>query len=177
MSAIPQSKLQHHVHMLVINGQLPQVQSALAGVGYDAAGLEAGGGLLQAWLAGQARVKSVLANQKRATQAEREARQAAQAEINRFSQTVRILFGQDEPLLTSLGLRPHRTRSNGHPEGSNGANGSTEPTNGKAAHHLRRSRSAAETIAYWRLLLTNAQTINGQHGAHLAAHGWNSERL
>jgi hypothetical protein len=32
------------------------------------------------------------------------------------------------------------------------------------------SRSAAETIARWRLLLTNAQTINGAHGAHLAAH-------
>lgn len=162
--------------MLVVNGQLPQAQSAIAGVGYNAAGLEAGEALLQSWLASRARVKSLLAEQKRATQAEREACQAVQAEIKRFAQTVRILFGQDEPLLTSLGLRPRRAGSNGHSEG-NGANSNTESANGKASPRPRYSRSAAEIIARWRLLLTNAQTINGEHGAHLAVHGWNAARL
>lgn len=176
MSAIPQSKLQHHVHMLVTNGQLPQAQSAIANVGYDAAGLAAGQAMLQSWLASQARAKTLLANQKRATQAEREARQTAHAEIKRFSQTVRILFGQDEPLLTSLGLRPHRSGSNGHSE-SNGADCRAEPANGKASSRSRHSRSTAETIARWRLLLTNAQAINGEHGSQLAAHGWNATRL
>lgn len=89
---------------------------------------------------------------------------------------MRILFGQDEPLLTSLGLRPHRNGSNGHSE-SNGAGNGAEPANGKASPRLRHSRSAAETIARWRLLLTNAQAINGEHGTQLAAHGWNAARL
>lgn len=161
--------------MLVTNGQLPQAQAAISAGGYDLAGLAAGETLLQSWLSGRARAKALLAEQKRATQAEHQARQAAQAEINRFCQTVHILFGRDEPLLTSLGLWPRRAAANGHSEPNN-SNGS-EPANGKSTRPPRPSRSAAETIARWRLLLTNAQAINGQHGAKLAGYGWNGERL
>lgn len=177
MTNISQSKLQHHVHMLVTNGQLSPAQTALAQVGYDLTALAAGEALLQTWLAGQARVKTLLADQKRATQAEHEARQMAQAEINRFCQTVRILFGQDEPLLTLLGLWPRRTGTNSSSSKNGEPTSRGEPVNGKPKPRVHYSRSTAQTIARWRLLLTNAQTINGAHQAQLAGCGWTSTRL
>lgn len=169
MSRLSQPQLQHQVQMLVTNGQLSEVQTALAPIGYNLASLAAGETLLQSWLTSRARVKTLLAEQKRATQAEHQARQAAQAEVQRFCQTVRILFGRDEPLLTALGLwsRPNPGE----------ATASGEPVNGKAKPRPRRPRRAAETMAQWRLLVTNAQTINGGQEVHLAGHGWNATRL
>lgn len=82
---------------------------------------------------------------------------------------MRILFGRDEPLLTSLGLwsRP----------GPGETNGSGEPGNGKAKSRARRSRSATETMAQWRLLVANTHAINGGQEVHLAGHGWSAVRL
>jgi hypothetical protein len=170
MSNISKPKLQHHVHMFVTNGQLTQAQAALAGIGYNPAGLTAGETLLQNWLAAQARTKTLLADQKRATQAEQDARQAAQDEINQLKNTIHILFGKDEPLLTSLGLRPRRTGTSSN--GSSSSDNSDEASSATTTTRIRPSRSTAETIARWRLLVTNVQALNDEQKSRLAERGW-----
>jgi hypothetical protein len=163
--------------MFVTNGQLTQAQAALAGIGYNPAGLTDGETLLQNWLAVQARTKTLLADQKRATQAEQDARQAAQDEINQLKNTIHILFGKDEPLLTSLGLRPRRTGTSSNGSGSSSSDGSDEASSATTTTRIRPSRSTADTIARWRLLVTNVQALNDEQKSRLAERGWDADRL
>ena len=68
---------------------------------------------------------------------------------------MRVLFGTDQAVLTSLGLLPNRSSVNGVEVASNGNDNGT----GNGRHPSRSSASIAETIARRRLLLVNLQTL------------------
>ena len=104
MAKQSQSDLQRNVEIFLANGRDPQAQAVLTRVGYGHEALDHGQALLAAWLRGQMQVQLLLAEQKEATQAEHETRQAARQAATSFSDTVRILFGHDNILLTKLGL-------------------------------------------------------------------------
>lgn len=171
MPRLSQSELQHKVEILVTNGKLPKAQAIVAGVGYDPTGLATGEDLLQAWRDHKNQARAMLAAQKKATQAQATAREAAHDEVRSLSQTLQILFGNDETLLTSVGLFKRRYNGTGDdPEPAE--NG--EPSKRRPA---RPSRSIAATIARWRLLVTNVQDLDEPYQSRLAQAGWRAERI
>lgn len=172
MSKLTHSQLQRQVEILVANGQVAPVQTIMAGIGYPPDALAAGQSLLQRWLNHKTKTQALLATQKQATQAGVAARQAAQTELSSLSQTVRVLFGADQAMLTSLGLLPRRSSVNGVEAASNGNDNGT----GNGRHPSRSSASIAETIARRRLLLVNLQTLSKKQQARLADAGWSAER-
>jgi hypothetical protein len=145
----------------------------MAGIGYHPAALAAGQSLLQQWLNHKSKATALLAAQKQATQASEAAQQAAQAELSSLSQTVRVLFGADQAVLTSLGLLPRRSYTNGVEAAANGS----ESGNGGSPHISRTSTSIAARLARWRLLLTNIQTLSVEQQTLLSSAGWSAERL
>jgi hypothetical protein len=171
MPTLTQSQLQRHVEILINNGRLNQAQAAISGVGYGPAALDTGQILLQTWLTRQQQAQTLLIAQKRATETEVQAGQAAQAEITDLSQTVRTLFSQDAVTLTSLGLRPRQRNGNGHAHNGNG-----EAENGHSQRSSA-SRSMADKIAQWRRMLVSVQAFSQAQQVRLAEAGWNSERL
>ena len=162
------SQLQRQVEILVANGQVAPVQAIMAGIGYPPDALATGQSLLQRWLSHKTKAQALLATQKQTTQAGEAARQAAQTELSSLSQTVRVLFGTDQAVLTSLGLLPRRSSTNGVEAPLNG--------NSNGYHASQPSSSIAETIARWRLLLVNLQTLSKKQQARLADAGWSAER-
>lgn len=177
MSKFTQSQLQRHLEILVTNGQLAPAQAVIAPVGYNAAALEAGNALLQEWLAQKTRARALLAAQKQATADEVNTRRAAEAELSKLSQAVRTLFGADTAVLTSLGLLPRRSRSNGVEPAANGSDPEAGSPNGQNHHPGRLSTSLAAIVARGRLLLANIQTLSAAQLSELAAFGWTGERL
>lgn len=173
MTKLIQAQLQHQVEILVANGAVAPAQTIMAGIGYHPAALAAGQSLLQEWLSHKSRATAFLAAQKQATQASEAAQQAAQAELSSLSQTVRVLFGRDQAVLTSLGLLPRRSHTNGVEAVANGS----ENGNGANPQANHTSTSIAALLARWRLLLTNVQTLNEEQLATLASAGWSAERL
>ena len=89
---------------MTTNGQLPQAQAVIAQVGYGPEALSAGATILQEWLTHRNQSKVLLSEQKKATQAQKQAQYAAKKEMSNLAQTARLLFSDDEPVLTSLGL-------------------------------------------------------------------------
>ncbi len=176
MSRLSQPQLQRHLEILVTNGQLASAQAVIAPVGYDTATLAAGNTLLQTWLDRKSRARALLAAQKQATADELSTRQAAEAELKNLSQAVRILFGADTAVLTSLGLLPRRSRSSTEPT-TNGSAPTDGSQNGQSYQPNRLSNSIAAMIARGRLLLANIQTLSESHLSELAAFGWTAERL
>jgi hypothetical protein len=172
MSKPTHSQLQRQVEILVANGQTAPIQTIMAGIGYPPDSLATGQSLLQRWLSHKTKAQALLATQKQTTQAGEAARQAAQTELSSLSQTVRVLFGADQAVLTSLGLLPRRSSVNGVEAPLNGnSNG-----NGNGHHASQPSSSIAETIARWRLLLANLQTLSKKQQARLTDAGWSAER-
>jgi len=156
--------LERRVEILVTNGRQADAQAVIAGVGYDLAGLDEGAALLEAVSPSRARKHELLAEQKKATQAERLAREAASRELTNLSQTVRALFSADIPVLTALGLLTQYERV-------------TTPEGEEVWRAVRLSDSIAEMLARWRQLLDNVATLDSAALARLNAAGWTAERL
>jgi hypothetical protein len=168
-----QPHLERSVEILINNGGLPQAQSAIASVGYNLEALQQAAALLDTWRDGLTQAQTLLTGQKRATQAEYEARRAARKEVSRFTCTVRTLFGRDETILRSLGLRSPRPAN-----GAGETNGAAE-NNGHSAENgaTRPSQSAAATIVRWRRMFANAQNLEETQKTRLAIAGWPAERI
>jgi hypothetical protein len=173
---LSQPALERSVEILINNGGLPQAQNTIASVGYDIGSLQRAVNLLNTWRDGLIQAQSLLTAQKRATQAQHEARSAAQKEVSLFGRTVRTLFSHDETVLRSLGLHtPRRTNGNGDANGAaeNGQNGA----NGSELYAPRASKSATATIVRWRRMFANAQNLAEDQRARLANAGWPAERI
>lgn len=167
-----QPELQHHVEILVNNGKLPETQVTLAEVGLDPAVFDEGASILEMWQQSRRQAKAVLADQKRATRAEKTARRAAQQKMTDLKRTARVLFADDEPVLTSLGLHRPRHRRNGTGDATEtAANGNGHKANGY------QSQSTAAVLDRWRILVGNAQTLEQPQLDSLALAGWGSEQL
>jgi len=164
MSSLSQAKLERRTEVLVTNGKQPQAQAVIAGVGYVPTELDAGAALLEAVRQGRAHRQELLAEQKKATRAEQQARQAASREMVSLGQTVRTLFADDAPTLTALGLLT-QYQSVITPEGDTVLLAATL------------SRSTAELLKRWRQLVDNARSLDAESLARLAAASWTGERL
>ena len=125
--------------------------------------------MLQEWLTHRNQSKVLLSEQKKATQAQKQAQYAAKKEMSNLAQTARLLFSDDEPVLTSLGLLT-RYESIEVKEDATG-----EVRTQSVAKRL--SRSTADMIDRWRLLITNAQALGEEEKMLLANAGWTAERL
>ena len=169
MPRLSQSKVQRSIEILTTNGQLPQAQAVIAQVGYGPEALSAGATILQEWLTHRNQSKVLLSEQKKATQAQKQAQYAAKKEMTNLAQTARLLFSDDEPVLTSLGLLT-RYESIEVKEDATG-----EVRTQSVAKRL--SRSTADMIDRWRLLITNAQALGEEEKMLLANAGWTAERL
>ncbi|MFN8457255.1 MAG: hypothetical protein U0401_21780 [Anaerolineae bacterium] len=165
-----QAQFPRHLEILVTNGKLAEVQAIIGPIGYDTAALEAGQTLLQSWLELANGAKVLLAAQMQATQNSQATCQAAQAELSQLGQTVRILFGADETVLTALGLRSRRRSAAGTTPDSEAA-----PDNHNNSYWSQ--GNLAEKIARWRRLLTNLPSLAAAQQGELAQFGWGAERL
>jgi hypothetical protein len=164
MSKSSLATLERRVEVLVTNGRQAGAQAVIAGVGYDLAALDEGAALLDAVPQGRARKHELLAEQKKATQAERQAREAASRELTNLAQTVRALFSADIPVLTALGLLTQYERV-------------TTPEGEEIWQAVRLSESIAEMLARWRQLVDNVATLDSAVVARLNTAGWTVERL
>lgn len=171
MATLKQSELDHRIEMFVTNGRTAEAQALLTQVGYDLPRLDEGMAMLQAWRITKTQRQTLLAAQKEATKGEQKARRAAQQEVVNFSETIRILFGSDELVLTSLGLyKPRAT--------SNGANGDTMAEDGsESTRSTKASSSTAAMIERWRLLFTNGKSLKPEHLEQLVLAGWDAVRI
>lgn len=109
--------------------------------------------------------KERLAVQKSATNLEKSIRQAAQREISSLADTARLLFTPDDATLTALGLQTRYVIL-------------TEPETGDSIKRAKRaSKSTAELINRWRLLVTNAAKLEPEEQAQLTTAGWGAARI
>jgi len=165
MPALTHAQLDHKVEKLVTNGQLPVAQLVISSIGYGPLKLQEGGSLRTAWHANQKTTEFHLHAQKLATQAEADARAAANQAVVSLSETCRTVFEGDEPTLTLLGLTAERETVTG-PDG--------QPTGTVAA---RPPESTDEMLARWRKLVENASSLPAAAAAVLATAGWPALRL
>ena len=163
--ALSQTQIIRRTEIFVTNDCLPEAQAVIAGVGYDAAALAVGQGLITAVKTGQASTKELLAAQKTATRAEKDARTAAQKEVISLSETARLLFANDNATLTALGLQTQYETV-------------IDAESGEEKQVAKRpSEATADVIARWRQLVTNAEKLEAGLLAQLTAAGWGVTRL
>jgi len=165
MAKLSQSQLVRQAEIFVTNGAKSEAQAVIAAVGYGPTALSDGQALVDAVKVGQAQTKEQLAAQKSATQAEKKARLAAHKEIASLTDTARLLFADDGPALTLLGLQTQYVTV-------------TDPATGETEQQAARaSESAAETIRRWRQLAANAPQLGTEQAAALTAAGWGAARV
>ncbi|HMQ54226.1 MAG TPA: hypothetical protein PKE64_24260 [Anaerolineae bacterium] len=173
-----QAQLKRQLEIILTNGKLPVAQEVIELVGYNVQALDEVSGMLHSWDTHQARTKTLLLEQKQATQAEATTREAAQQQVNQFSRTAKVLFRKDEAVLQSLGLKAARVR-NGVAHGSENGAELEESGSGNGTAPVRRSTSkaAAATIDRWRQMFIVAQGLAEPYREQLAQTGWPAERL
>ena len=186
LTELSQPQLDRQLEIFITNGKLPQAQTVLAPAGYTVEALAAAEEKLNAWRAGQAQTRDLLLAQKRATEAEQEARQAARERYSQFKHTVRAIFSQDPAIIRLLGLHPP-VRSNGHGDGNGNGPGedqdhAVEQTNGSQLEPVpsapgRVSQTIAAELNRWRGTWANALHLEPGAQARLADKGWPVERL
>lgn len=165
MASLSRSQLVRQAEIFITNGAKPEAQAVIAGVGYAPTALSDGQTLVTAVKTGQAHTKELLAAQKSATRAEKDARKAAQKEMVSLSETARLLFADDEPTLTSLGLQTQYETV-------------IDPETGESIQQaVAAPQATAELISRWRQLVTNAERLEAGQLAALAAAGWGSTRV
>lgn len=147
------------------NGLTVEAQAVLAGIGYTPAELTNGSTLLQTWITARTEIKAQSAAQKLATNTEALAEKAAELEAVNFAGTVRTLYGDDEVVLTALGLQTQYETI-------------IDPETGEPVQQaVRPPRDTAAQIARWSLLFTNASGLEQSVQDALTAAGWDAARI
>lgn len=177
-----QSQFQHKLNMFTKNGKEAEAQEVLNQIGYDIAALDACHEQLLTWRRLRKDAKSLMGEQKEATETERMARARAGRLAKKFRKTARVLFKDDEPVLTKLGLFPSIWGSNGKqpangsapagPDGSGADQTEPAPTNGSSQGSGGPSMSTAAVIDRWRMTLEGALGLDEVHLTRLAGRGW-----
>jgi hypothetical protein len=162
---LTQAQLERKVEVFTTNGKKPEAQAVISKVGYTPVKLDEHATLLAAIRQGHSTVPDALKAQKQATDAEAVAREAANKEIASLSDTCRIVYANDEPTLTALGLTTQHETVKG-PDG--------QPTGTVAA---RQSEATAELIKRWRARVDIAAQLAPDKAALLDAAGWSAARV
>lgn len=181
-----QIDLQDKLHTFITNGKEPEAQSVLDKIGYGIAALDACSERLLGWRQFRKNAKGLMGAQKKATRLERKARQIIEALARKFRRIARILFKDNEPVLTELGLFPSPWSGNGKAS-SNGAapsqndgsdTGQAEPVESNGSGRRRRpSMRTAAVIDRWRMMFAKALDLEEEHLARLSERGWSIERI
>jgi hypothetical protein len=179
-----QTQLQHKLNKFTRNGKDAEAQEILARIGYAIAALDACYERLLTWRHLRKEAKRLMGVQKKATAIERRARAVASRLSRKFRKTVRVLFKDDEPVLTRLGLYPSIWSSNGKQpaNGSAPADSDADPvepeqTNGSSQSRRNPSMSTAAVIDRWRMTLEAALDLEEEHLARLAERGWGIDEI
>src|SRR3989304_462011 len=135
---LTQAELERKVEVFTANGKQPGAQAVIGKVGYTPPKLDEQAALLGRIRLGHSTVPDALKGQKQATATEAAAREAASKEITSLSDTCRIVYKDDEPTLTALGLTTQYETVKG-PDG--------QPTGTVAGGP---SEATADVIARWR---------------------------
>lgn len=174
-----QTQLQHKLNKFTKNGKDAEAQEILARIGYAIAALDACYERLLTWRHLRKEAKRLMGVQKKSTAIERRARAVASRLSRKFRKTVRVLFKDDEPVLTRLGLYPSIWSSNGKqpangsvPADSDTGEAEPEQTNGSSQSRRNPSMSIAAVIDRWRMTLEGALVLEEEYLARLAERGW-----
>ncbi len=162
---LTQAQLEHKVEVFTANGQQAKAQAVIGKVGCTPPILTEHATLLARIRLGHSTVPDALSVQTQATLTEAAAREAANTEIASLSDTCRIVYKDDEPTLTALGLTTHYETV----KGSDG-----QPTGTVVA---RPSESTAETLKRWRSRVDVAAKLAPEKAALLSAANWGADRL
>lgn len=165
MAGLTQAELQRKMELFIDRGKTPQAQAVLALISYVPSTLDAGLVLLRDWQLLQQQTVILRTEQKNATRAEADCRKAVEREAVSLTETVRIVFGQNDPILTSLGVQRHYQTIPGT---------ETEEPKMKA---VRPVVNTSENLARWRLLFANAQVLPTTHQTELTNAGWPLTRI
>ncbi|HMQ55362.1 MAG TPA: hypothetical protein PKD98_24990 [Anaerolineae bacterium] len=183
MIATSKSVLQRQVEIFLANAVDPEMQAILNQSGCDAACLNQGQDLLQTWRESEIRAGVLDGDKKEATLRQHEARKAAHREIVWLGRMIRGEFGQDNILLTKLGLQPRsRAAGNGHQPQAHGpeaGNGASDPVNGNGKKRSTRKRATtlAAEIARGQRLCAAIAILSDEERNKLAQVGWNEDRI
>ena len=162
---LTQAQLERKVEVFTTNGKQPGAQAVIGKVGYAPPKLDEQAALLGRIRLGHSTVPDALKGQKQATAAEAAAREAANKEILSLSGTCRIVYKDDEPTLTALGLTTQYETVKG-PDG--------QPTSTAA---VRPSEDTAGVIKRWRSRVDVAASLAPDKAALLNAAGWSTARV
>jgi hypothetical protein len=162
---LTQAELERKVEVFTTNGKQLGAQAVIGKVGYVPAKLDEHAALLAAIRLGHSAVPDALKGQKQATADEAAARAAANKEVASLSDTCRIVYKDDEPTLTALGLTTQHETVKG-PDG--------KPPGTVVA---RASEATAEVIKRWRSRVDVAAKLAPDKAVLLDAAGWSAARV
>jgi hypothetical protein len=161
-----QTQLEHKLIKFTRNGKTPEAQDVLEKIGYGIAVLDACYEKLLTWRRRRKETKRLMGVQKEATATEGKARTVAGRLAQKFGKTGRVLFNDDKPVMTKLGLYPSIWSTS-----KTSVNGS-EQTNGSSQGSSGPSMSTAAVIERWRLTFEAALDLEEVYLDRLAERGW-----
>jgi len=180
-------ELKKKVRIFVTNGKDAEAQDVLKKLGFGPEELDAYRERLGVLNRHGRMAKGLLAEQKAATAREDEIEREGDRLDQSFRKTANLIFKEDEPTLTSMGLYPPLWRGSGQSQ-SNGTaaeptNGTEEseaepaPANGRPRSRRGPSKSGEAKRERWRLMLEGALELEEAHQARLAKRGWPKEQI
>ena len=182
-----QLQLQKKVKIYVTSGKRPEAQAVINPTGSHEEKLNEGETLLDRWLALKANADKLREEQKGATQAEKQARKTAAAEVSSLKEAVRVLWGQDETMLARFAMTPYQygNRNGKSPAPDNSdSNGSKAESTAETPTETNGSKprsdqptTTAERIAYWHMVYAVFPKLSEEQQAQLAGVGWNAQRV
>lgn len=107
MSVYSQPELLRRSDIFTTNGLKSEAQTILAGVGFPPEEIACGAAKLSAVQTAHGHKTAQDAQKRKAIQAEKIAREAAQKEITSLSETVHLLFASEPDILALMDLHPH----------------------------------------------------------------------
>lgn len=175
-----QSELQHRIKILTKHGKTEEAQEILAPLDCGPAMLDQFKADLLDWNNTRRLVKELMRQQKQATQDQEAAHDAASILVTKFKRAARLIFKNNEPVLTLLGLYPPLSKTKKSTNGTTADAGQSETeleqTNGNG--YIRRpSYSTAAKIDRWHMMFSKALELSEADLALLAKRGWTTERL
>lgn len=179
-----QTQLEHKLIKFTRNGKNPEAQDVLEKIGYGIAVLDARHARVLTWRRLRKEAKRLMGVQKEATATEGKTRAVGGRLAQKFGKTARVLFNDDKPVMTKLGLHPSIWSSSGKaPVNGSAPNGSStdpagpEQANGSSQGSSGPSMSTAAVIERWRLTLEAALDLEEVYLARLAERGWGIDEI
>lgn len=160
-----QDEILRRGEIFTTNGLKPEAQAVIAAIGFTPTEIGLGAAKVAAMIAARNDKVARDATKRKATQAEKKAFEEAQRVATQLAETCRILFADNPPALTLLGLQTrYETVTN-------------EETGESKKVATRGPRTTAAYIGQWRQLFYGAEHLIPEEKAELTGVGWTSASL